>query len=294
MSARRSSSSSMRFAATGTSSRRTCAASAASAWQPHGYWFHDYVADLEALLDAFAPGEAVNLVGHSLGGNIAMHYAGVRPAARGACDFAGGFRHSRRGAGAQRRRRSRSGSMRCAIRRRSGRTESRRGGRPAAKTNPRLPRDKADFLARALGGSAARRSARLRSDPRHKLPFPSVYRMEEVYAIWRAITAPVLWIAAEESDIPRWLGDHPEGEGLRTSLPGSADGSRTSAARRLVTIRRRRPHAPPRSARRRGAGDRGFFARRERRLAIVAQSPRRACGAAVLLTLIWGGELGRA
>ncbi|HSN45360.1 MAG TPA: alpha/beta fold hydrolase, partial [Casimicrobiaceae bacterium] len=50
-----------------------------SAWQPQGYWFPDYVADLEALLDAFAPGEAAALVGHSLGGNIVLHYAGVRP-----------------------------------------------------------------------------------------------------------------------------------------------------------------------------------------------------------------------
>src|SRR5258708_16223782 len=32
-----------------------------SAWQPQGYWFADYVADLEALLDAFAPGENIDL-----------------------------------------------------------------------------------------------------------------------------------------------------------------------------------------------------------------------------------------
>src|SRR5215468_7751223 len=50
-----------------------------SAWQPQGYWFPDYVADLEALLDVFAPNEPVHIVGHSLGGNIVLHYAGVRP-----------------------------------------------------------------------------------------------------------------------------------------------------------------------------------------------------------------------
>ena len=50
-----------------------------SAWPPQGYWFPDYVADLEALADALAPGEPIDLVGHSLGGNIVMHYAGVRP-----------------------------------------------------------------------------------------------------------------------------------------------------------------------------------------------------------------------
>jgi pimeloyl-ACP methyl ester carboxylesterase len=42
--------------------------------------FADYLADLDQLLDHYAPGEAVDLVGHSMGGNVAMMYAGVRPA----------------------------------------------------------------------------------------------------------------------------------------------------------------------------------------------------------------------
>ena len=32
-----------------------------SAWQPQGYWYADYVADLEALLNVFAPDETVDL-----------------------------------------------------------------------------------------------------------------------------------------------------------------------------------------------------------------------------------------
>ena len=51
-----------------------------SAWQPDGYWFLDYVADLDALVDTLAPAGAIDLVGHSLGGNVAMLYGGVRPA----------------------------------------------------------------------------------------------------------------------------------------------------------------------------------------------------------------------
>ena len=43
------------------------------------YWFPDYLGDLDALLDALAPGQAVDLVGHSMGGNVVMIYAGVRP-----------------------------------------------------------------------------------------------------------------------------------------------------------------------------------------------------------------------
>jgi pimeloyl-ACP methyl ester carboxylesterase len=43
------------------------------------YWFPDYLADLDFLLDHYAPGQQVDLVGHSMGGNIVMLYAGVRP-----------------------------------------------------------------------------------------------------------------------------------------------------------------------------------------------------------------------
>ena len=44
-----------------------------------GYWFPDYYADLEKLLDVYAPARSVNLVGHSMGGNIVLAYAGIQP-----------------------------------------------------------------------------------------------------------------------------------------------------------------------------------------------------------------------
>ena len=43
------------------------------------YWFPDYFADLEAILDHYSPDAPVNLLGHSMGGNIVSVYAGVRP-----------------------------------------------------------------------------------------------------------------------------------------------------------------------------------------------------------------------
>src|SRR6187551_1330955 len=48
-------------------------------WAHEGYWFPDYYADLEALLDLYQPDSPVFLVGHSMGGNIAATYAGLRP-----------------------------------------------------------------------------------------------------------------------------------------------------------------------------------------------------------------------
>lgn len=44
------------------------------------YHFADYLADLDQLLDHYAAGRSVDLVGHSMGGNVAMMYAGARPA----------------------------------------------------------------------------------------------------------------------------------------------------------------------------------------------------------------------
>ena len=46
---------------------------------PGGYWFPDYIADLDALLEACTPDAAVPVVGHSMGGNVAGLYAGIRP-----------------------------------------------------------------------------------------------------------------------------------------------------------------------------------------------------------------------
>ena len=51
-----------------------------SEWVAGGYWFPDYIGDLEALVAQVSPDAPVSLVGHSMGGNVAGLYAGVRPA----------------------------------------------------------------------------------------------------------------------------------------------------------------------------------------------------------------------
>ena len=37
------------------------------------------------------------------------------------------------------------------------------------------------------------------------MPFPLVYRIEEVLAIWRRASAPMLWVGAAESFVKKWL-----------------------------------------------------------------------------------------
>src|SRR5690606_8764498 len=48
-------------------------------WAAGGYWFPDYFADLDALLDVLVPGGRACVIGHSMGANVAMMYAGIRP-----------------------------------------------------------------------------------------------------------------------------------------------------------------------------------------------------------------------
>ena len=183
-----------------------------SAWQPQGYWFQDYVADLDALLAHFAPDEEVNLIGHSLGGNVVMHYAGVRPRrVRRLISLDGFGIPAEAPADAPRKFAAWLDALAdppafnayASIAAVADRLQ---------KNNRRLPRDKAEFLAAHWATTLPDGRARLVSDPRHKLPFPTVYRMEEIFAVWRNIAAPVLWVAAADSHIPRWLDRHPEGE----------------------------------------------------------------------------------
>jgi pimeloyl-ACP methyl ester carboxylesterase len=72
------------------------------------------------------------------------------------------------------------------------------------KTNPRLPRARAEFLARHWAEQQPDGTVRLRADARHKLPFPTVSHLGEWLATWRRITAPVLWVLATESHIKGW------------------------------------------------------------------------------------------
>lgn len=183
-----------------------------SEWCQNGYWFADYLADLDALLDHFAGEDPVRLVGHSLGGNVVMLYAGVRPQRVARVVSLEGF-----GIPAETpdRAPAKFAKWLDAL-------HQPPAFRPYAdlaavadrlqKNNPRLTRDKAEFLAGHWAKAQPDGSARLDSDPRHKLPTPTVYRLEDAVALWKQITAPVLWVAAAESFIPKWLGVPPDGE----------------------------------------------------------------------------------
>ena len=178
-----------------------------SEWPAEGYWFPDYYADLEALLDHFAPHSPVTLVGHSMGGNIATLYAGLRPerVRRVVCIEGFGL--------------SRTHPEQAPGRLREWLDQVREPPRFArfpsveafahllARRNPRLTPDRAAFIATAWAERRADGSVQVRSDPVHKRVNPVLYRREEAEACWREVLAPVLYVIAEQSDFLSRLGE---------------------------------------------------------------------------------------
>jgi pimeloyl-ACP methyl ester carboxylesterase len=163
------------------------------------YWFPDYLADLDVLLERIQPEAPLNLVGHSLGGNVACLYAGVKPRRIAKLVNLEGFGMAP----------SRPEQAPKRYERWLQELHERPGLRPYGsfaeladrlqKGNPRLSRERAEFLAQHWGGRAEDGQVTLRGDPAHKIVNPMLYHYEEARACWQQVTAPVLWMEASES-----------------------------------------------------------------------------------------------
>lgn len=170
------------------------------------YWFPDYLADLDAILRHYVPTGAVDLLGHSMGGNIACLYAGVRPERVARLVNLEGFglpetrpeqapRHYARWLDELRLPpflRTYSSCAEVAAR--------------LQKNNRRLTDERADFLSRHWAAEQPDGSWRILGDPAHKTANPVLYRAEEALACWKRIAAPVLWVEAADTDVWKWLG----------------------------------------------------------------------------------------
>ena len=174
------------------------------------YWFPDYVADLDAIIDHYAPEGAVNLLGHSMGGNVAGIYAGVRPArVRRLVNLEGFGMPASRPEQAPRRYAKWLDELRDPPVLRSYPSRAAVAAR-LQKTNPRLSDERADFLSRHWSAQNDAGEWEILADAAHKKPTPLLYQLEEVMACWRAITAPVLWVEAEDTNMWQWMGPKAE------------------------------------------------------------------------------------
>lgn len=167
------------------------------------YWLPDYVGDLDAILEHVSPERPVRLVAHSLGGNMALMYAGARPERiERLVNLEGLGMVGDEPARAPARLAKWLSELRTPPTMADYPTEAAVAAR-LQKTNPRLRDDRAAFLAKHWSTPTDDGRFRILGDPAHKVVNPYLYRVEEVVACWAAITAPVLWVMARESDYAR-------------------------------------------------------------------------------------------
>ena len=171
------------------------------------YWFPDYLGDLDGLIDAFAPNVPVDLLGHSMGGNVVMGYAGARPQRVRRLVNLEGFGMPPTAADDAPQRLVR---WLDELKKPLSLRDYDSVGAVAArlqKNNPRLAADKAAWLAPQWSRQRASGRWHILGDPAHMRTNPVPYRVDEHLALWRRISAPLLWVEADDSELPRSWGD---------------------------------------------------------------------------------------
>ena len=181
------------------------------------YWFPDYFADLDRILASFQPTEPVRLVGHSMGGNVAMMYAGIRPERVARLVNMEGFGLLDSHPDDAPRRYARWLTQIEKGRRLRDYTSFEELAERMQASNRRLTRERALYLAHHWGRATEDGRVALRADPAHKLVNPVLYRLEEAQACWRRISAPVLWLDGEHSENGSALRISPEDRDSRKS-----------------------------------------------------------------------------
>jgi pimeloyl-ACP methyl ester carboxylesterase len=194
-----------------------------SAWPVDGYWFPDYFADLEALLAVLSPDEPARIVGHSMGGNIANQYAGIRPARVRCLANLEGFGLPRTSAGdAPGRLRRWLDQVKSAPLPRNYESVGQLAG-IIRHRYPRLTAAQSDFVARAwsepTSGAPDGGRVRLVGDPRHRWVNPVRYAREDAEACWREVEAPVLLVVGDESEYLPGLGTDGADDAFRRFIP---------------------------------------------------------------------------
>ena len=172
------------------------------------FWFPDYLADLDFLLDHYAPDQQVNLVGHSLGGNVAMIYAGIRPQRIRRLINLEGFglpatspdqAPGRYAKWMDDLKQLHQGELNMRA------YDSIAGvARRLMKTNPRLTQDKADWLAQHWSAPDADGKWSILGQPAHKVASAHLYQVDETLALYRNLSMPVLSVEACDNSLNLW------------------------------------------------------------------------------------------
>ena len=195
----------------------------------YSYWFPDYIADLDRLLQIYQPDEPVSLLGHSMGANIAGIYAGVFPERvakfvnvegfgladsdpdNAPSNYRGWIEQSRQ------------------MPAYSTYLELEDLAQRINKRSPGMSTEQAMFVAGHWAERGKDGLIHLRADPAHKLLNAVQYRRAEAEACWNSVTAPVLLVVGENTDFKAamklWLDPdearHPFQDAGLVEIPGA-------------------------------------------------------------------------
>jgi len=187
------------------------------------YWFPDYLGDLDAVLDTLLPDQGVDLLGHSMGGNVAMIYAGVRPErVRRLINLEGFGMPETQPHQAPKRYAQWLDELKQPAQLRSYDSVEAVAQR-LRKTNPLLTLERAAWLARQWSRRREDGQWEILGDPAHKRINPMLYQKAEVLECWRRIAAPVMWVEGDRTDITRWWGKRYPREDFEARLAVLAD-----------------------------------------------------------------------
>ncbi|HNP34499.1 MAG TPA: alpha/beta hydrolase [Woeseiaceae bacterium] len=162
------------------------------------YWFPDYLADLDALLEIYSVDAPVRLVGHSMGGNIVGLYAAAMPERVAAFVNLEGFGLADTDPAEAPDRYRRWLLAGRAVAAFQAYPDYHSLAERISKRNPHTSAARAEFVARCWAEQQGHELV-LRADPLHKLPNPVLYRRAESEACWRRVRAPVLLVEGADS-----------------------------------------------------------------------------------------------
>lgn len=177
------------------------------------YWFDDYLADLDFFLDQVAPGQAVDLIGHSMGGHVSMMYAAARPErvrrlinleGFGGPDTPPTQAPKKRARWMDELKNYHSGNL--ALR---PYATSQQVAHRLMKTNPRLAQsqegiDRAQWLATRWANQNAVGQWEILGDAAHKIMGSEITREDEILASYACLTMPVLAVEASDDSLSQW------------------------------------------------------------------------------------------
>ena len=176
------------------------------------FFFPDYLADLDQLLDHYVGDRKVHLIGHSMGGHVATMYAGVRPERIQTLINLEGFgMPATRPSQAPGRLAKWMDELKAVQR---GEMTLRpypdqdAVAQRLIKTNPRLDADKAHWLAQHWAQPDAQGQWRILGHAGHKVVNAQLFKIDETQAIYERITAPTLCVVADSDSMSQWWKDN--------------------------------------------------------------------------------------